>query len=103
MRRGPRSESRRGGVSRRAASPRQSTRPYCEKCFEGQHVVKPDLAMAALSRPRRRLVELMQNLNFGRIEVLVIRNGNPILDPLPRVVREVKFGGDNGPRPERDA
>lgn len=57
---------------------------------------------AALSEMRRQLVELMQSINFGRIENLTIRDGDPVLEPLPRIVREVKFGGDNGPRPERD-
>ena len=42
----------------------------------------------------------MQQLNFGRIENLVIKGGQPVLSPPPRVVREVKFGGENGPRPE---
>jgi len=53
-----------------------------------------------LSPPRKRLVELMQRINFGRIEGLVVRGGEPLFDPLPRVVRTVKIGGDNGPRPE---
>ena len=47
-----------------------------------------------------RLVELMQGINFGRVEGLAVRGGEPVLDPPPRVVREIKFGGDNGPRPE---
>ncbi len=55
---------------------------------------------AALSPARRRLLELMQLINFGRIENLIVRGGEPSLVPPPRVVREVKFGGDNGPRPE---
>jgi hypothetical protein len=42
----------------------------------------------------------MQRLNFGRIENLEIRGGEPVLDPVPRVVREHKFCADNGPRPE---
>jgi hypothetical protein len=58
---------------------------------------------ASLSQARRRLLELMQRMNFGRIEGLVVRGGEPVLAPLPRVVREHKFGGENGPRPERDA
>ncbi len=62
-----------------------------------------------ISRPRRlreltpagrHLVQLMQRLNFGRIENLVVRDGDPVLTPAPELVREVKFGGDNGPRPE---
>ena len=26
--------------------------------------------------------------------------GQPVMDPPPRIIREIKFGGDNGPRPE---
>jgi hypothetical protein len=46
------------------------------------------------------LVELMRRLNFGRIEVLQIRGGEPVPDPPPRITREHKFGGENGPRAE---
>jgi hypothetical protein len=42
----------------------------------------------------------MQRLNFGCILDLPVQDGEPVLDPPPRVVREVKFGGENGPRPE---
>lgn len=34
--------------------------------------------------------------------LLVIRQGEPVLDPPPKVVRDVKFGAENGPRPESD-
>jgi hypothetical protein len=53
-----------------------------------------------LTKNQRRLVEWMQRLNFGRIENLPVRNGEPVFDPPPRVIREVKFGGENRPRPE---
>lgn len=53
-----------------------------------------------LSPARRRLVELMQRLNFGRLEGLRVRNGEPFFDPTPRVIRSVKLGGDNGLRRE---
>ena len=53
-----------------------------------------------IPEPQRRLIEMMQRLNFGRIEDLRIRAGEPVFDPPPKVVREVKFGGDNGSRPE---
>jgi len=59
--------------------------------------------LADLGPDRRRLVHLMQQINFGRIEGLRIRDGDPVLDPLPRIVREVKFPGDNGPRPEAES
>jgi hypothetical protein len=61
------------------------------------------VAKASLSPARGRLLEIMQRLNFGRIEHLVIEDGEPVLAPLPRLVREAKFGGDNGPRPELGA
>ena len=48
------------------------------------------------------MIALMQAVNFGRIEGLVVRAGRPVFDPPPRVVREIKFGGKNGPRPEVD-
>ena len=57
---------------------------------------------SALSDPRRRFIELMQRLNFGRIEGLVIHAGDPILSPPPRIVRDMKFCGDNRARPEAD-
>ena len=51
------------------------------------------------SEAQQRLVELMQDVNFGRIENLVVKDGQPVLSS-PRVVREVKFGSENGRRPE---
>jgi hypothetical protein len=55
---------------------------------------------SSLSPPQRQLVELMQTLNFARIEALHVRDGQPSFDPAPRVIRKLKMGGDNGPRPE---
>ena len=55
---------------------------------------------SALSQARRRLVEICQRLNFGRVEDLQVRGGEPVLDPMPRVIREHKFCSENGPRPE---
>jgi hypothetical protein len=42
----------------------------------------------------------LQTLNFGRIEALIVRGGQPVFDPPPRVIQKVKMGADNGPRPE---
>lgn len=53
---------------------------------------------SSLSANRRRLVELMQRLSFGRIENLILRAGEPTWEAAPRVVREVKFGGDGARR-----
>ncbi len=54
----------------------------------------------SLSPARRRLLRLMQQLNFGRIEGLCIRRGEPVFDPMPKIVVEHKFAAENGPRPE---
>jgi len=60
----------------------------------------PQHLKGGLSLSRRRLVELMQDINFGRLEGVCIRDAEPVLDAQPGIVREIKFGGDNGPRPE---
>lgn len=53
-----------------------------------------------LSPARRELVELLQRVNFGTIHQLAVRNREPVLNPMPRLVREIKFNAENGPRPE---
>ncbi len=55
---------------------------------------------SSLTPSQQQLLAEMQRINFGRIFDLEVRDGQPVMDPLPRVVREIKFGGDNGPRPE---
>jgi hypothetical protein len=55
-----------------------------------------------LSLPRRGLLELCQRLNFGRIERFQIRKGEPHATPVTRVLRELKFPGENAPRSEAD-
>jgi len=57
-------------------------------------------ANSDLTAARQRLIESMQQINFGRIEDLHVVDGEPAFAPPPRVIREVKFGGDNRPRPE---
>jgi hypothetical protein len=55
----------------------------------------------SLSSSERRLLETMQKLNFGRIEGLAIRAGEPVVNPPPRIVKDVKLGSaDNRARPE---
>ncbi len=55
---------------------------------------------SSLTPSQQLLLTEMQRINYGRIERLSVRRGEPVLDPPPHVVREIKFGGDNGPRPE---
>ncbi|HYH67843.1 MAG TPA: hypothetical protein VD866_24310 [Urbifossiella sp.] len=56
-------------------------------------------AKSTLSAPRQRLLALCQRLHFGRIEELAVRGGEPVLDPPPRAVKEIKFGGVNDAHP----
>jgi len=55
---------------------------------------------ASVSRQRRHLLEICQQVGHGRVECLVFQDQEPLFDPPPRIVREIKFGGENGPRPE---
>lgn len=57
---------------------------------------------SSLSPAQNQLLDLMAEINFGRIEQLVVRGGEPVLQPPPKVVRKIKLGADNGPRQERD-
>ncbi len=59
------------------------------------------VTMAALTPARKRLVELMQEINYGRIKGLHVQNGEPIFDPPPTVLRLFLFGKDNGPNESR--
>ena len=48
----------------------------------------------------RSLLDAMRVVEFGQIEFLRIRAGEPVLDPWPTVVRNLKFGVDGrDPRP----
>ncbi len=59
------------------------------------------LSKSSLSTPQKRLLEIMQKMNYGRIEGLSIRAGQPEFSPAPKLVRDVKLGApDNGVRPE---
>jgi hypothetical protein len=60
------------------------------------------ITKSSLTPALARLVELLQALNFGRVEALTIRAGQPFFAPPPRVVQKLKMGADNAPRPEVD-
>jgi hypothetical protein len=47
---------------------------------------------STLPRSSQRLIELMSAISFGRIEGLAVRNGQPVLDPPPRIIRERLLG-----------
>jgi hypothetical protein len=62
--------------------------------------MNPTITKSSLTPDQARLIELMQALNFGRIEELQVRGGQPVLNPQPRLIQKVKIGGDNAARPE---
>lgn len=45
-----------------------------------------------LSQSRERLVDKIQDIHFGAIENLIIKNGDPVFGPDTCVVRDRKFG-----------
>lgn len=51
----------------------------------------------------RRLIRLMQRINFGRISGLHVHSGRPDFSRPYRTIQTVKLnGGENGPRPETE-
>jgi hypothetical protein len=51
----------------------------------------------------RRFVAALQLLGYGRLEGLLIRYGELVLDPWPTTIRDVKFGSRaNQPEPKGD-
>ena len=45
-----------------------------------------------VSRDRQKLIDLMRQIGFGRIERLSVRNCEPVFDQPPTILREIKFG-----------
>jgi hypothetical protein len=55
-----------------------------------------------LSAPRQALVRLCQRINFGRIEDLELRRGEPVLNPAPVFFFDVRLDGEDAARPEQE-
>ena len=60
------------------------------------------ISKSTLSKAQSDLVGLLQRLNFGRLERLLVKSGMPVFEPPPRIIQKLKMGGDNAPRPEAD-
>lgn len=52
-----------------------------------------DVRIRDLSPAYRRFVRLMQTVHFGRLHDVVIRRGEPVFDPAPRMVRTFRVTG----------
>ena len=53
---------------------------------------------SSLSPERQHLVELMQDLSFGRISNISFRAGEPEISPETIIEREFKLSGNTNPR-----
>ena len=58
------------------------------------------LRFSQLSPPRQKLVRMCQTVNYGQIQGVVVRGGDPIFEPAPVVVIDAKLYRDDEPRPE---
>ena len=66
---------------------------------EGRNNSSP-ISKRQLPAARAQLVELLQRINFGRIEHLPVVHGQPVLGSMGKAVSTVKLKGENGARPE---
>jgi hypothetical protein len=48
-----------------------------------------------LCEPERQLVDLLRDLDFGRIQELQIRDDKPVLDPPPRVIATLSMKAES--------
>ena len=60
------------------------------------------LRFSQLSASRQTLVRLCQDINFGQIQDLHVRNSDPVWDPAPTVLSEIKLDTEEAPRPESE-
>lgn len=65
--------------------------------------MQPSLRLTQLSAPRQVLVRLLQSINFGYVEGLEVRRGEPVFNPAPMVYVEVKLDAAAAPRPEMES
>ena len=59
-----------------------------------------DRRFSQISPARQALVRLCQAANFGEITHLRIKGSEPVFDPPPPVLLDVKLDSDEGGRPE---
>jgi hypothetical protein len=59
------------------------------------------MTKASLNLDQRRLVEIIEAIDFGAIEQLSIRGGLPCFDPRPRVIQAIKLAPGTTRQPDR--
>ena len=58
------------------------------------------LRLSDLSPARQALIRICQAIDHGSIEHLEVRKSEPVYDPAPVMVKDVRLDKDEGPRPE---
>ena len=58
--------------------------------------MSPPRTTRDLTSTQRRLLEVMSTHQFGRIENLPVRGGEPLFDQNVRIVRAARLGGGDG-------
>ncbi len=64
--------------------------------------MRTNMHLRQLTAPRQTLVRLFQSINYGQVEDLEVRSGEPVFSPAPRVLIDVRLTGDEAPRPEHE-
>ena len=66
----------------------------------GQAPATATVMLSEISAPRQALVRLCQSVDYGQIIGLQIRDREPVFNPPPTVLLDVKLDADCGPRRE---
>ncbi len=61
---------------------------------------KDSLRFSEVSTSLQMLIRICQVTNFGSIESLAVRDGEPLFNPPPVVMADIKLDGDEEVRPE---
>jgi len=65
---------------------------YAERRFLGAQALGPDETLVVLTHHELELLELIQKIDYGRIERLMIQGGQPILAECS-ATSQVRLGG----------
>jgi len=71
------------------------------EAIEARNQMTPETPrFSQLSASRQALVRLFQDVNFGQIQGLHVRDSDPAWDPAPTILSEIKLDVEEAPRPE---
>ena len=77
--------------------------PSATKTQNGPPPAAPTLTrLRDLSGPRQALLRLFQTINFGHVDGLEVRGGEPVFNPAPLVFIELKLDAEDDRREEHD-